>query len=159
MIDVHGRWCRPLHLDLKKTAARWRSVLPGWLALLAFLAGWVGGGAQVGGEGEGAAERKLLNVSQLEGDGLGKHETRLDWPTPWWEEQMWWKRREVLKHADTMHTCETTATDYRYPSTSLSVDTQSNTSQHLRDTTTHFILSVWVFELNYFFLSFIHYFW
>lgn len=52
MRDVPGRWCRPLHLHWKKK--KWNS------SQMVKYAAWLGGG--LGGQ---AAERKLLNVSQL----------------------------------------------------------------------------------------------
>lgn len=139
----------------KKTAARWWSVLPGCAGFAGF-PGWLGGGAQVGGEGRQAAERKLLNVSQLEQkDGLGKHETRLDWPTPWWEEQMWGKRREVSIYTRCTPVGRLPLiTDIHQQ---VCYDTQSKIYRHPTDTTTLFTFSAWVFDFNYFYWGFIYF--
>lgn len=109
MTDVPGRWCRPLHLDWKNSSQ------------MVKCAAWLGGGA-CGERGEQAAERKLLNVSQL-GREMGWGSTRQGWTSI----HLDGKSRcgevgrlfpSLCEHAHTSHTCETIATEYNHSQTS-----------------------------------------
>lgn len=99
----------------EKTAARWLSMLPGWGGLMG------GGGAK-----EQAAERKLLNVSQL-GRKTAWGSTRQGWTGLHLDGKSRRKEGGLCEHAHTSHTCVATATESRYSQRSQGKSTWSAT--------------------------------
>lgn len=85
----------------EKTAARWLSMLPGWV------------GGLTGEAGGQAAERKLLNVSQL-GRERGWGSTRQGWTGLHLDGKSRCREGGPCEHAHTSHTCEATATKSSY---------------------------------------------